>query len=73
MSQLRLVFRQSIQQSSKPLKMSLGSSRKRSSRPRDSAFVVKMRELEKLSPEHAGALEGIADAIFEELLGAPLE
>ncbi len=71
--QLRLVFSQSIQVSSPPLKMSLSSSPKRSPKPRDSAFVAKMRELEKVSPEYADVLAGIADGIFGQVLGAPLE
>lgn len=74
MSQLRLVFRQSIPCSSKPLKISGLSSRKRSPAPRrESVFLRKMRELERLSPESAAALAGIADAIFVQILGAPLE
>lgn len=74
--QLRLVFRQSIPLSSAPLKMSLSTSPTRSSRRSESpesTFLLKMRELEKLSPEHAAALGGIADAIFVQILGAPLE
>jgi hypothetical protein len=71
--QLRLVFSQSIQQSSAPLKMSLCSSPKRSSKRKDSPFVNKMRELERVSPEYADALGGIADAIFVQIFGAPLE
>lgn len=71
--QLRLVFSQSIPVSSQPLKMSLSSSPRRSRKPRDSAFVVKMRELEKLSPEYADVLAGIADGIIAQMLGAPLE
>lgn len=71
--QLRLVFSQSTQQSSRPLKMSLRSSHKRSLKPKDSPFVMKMREFERLSPEYADALAGIADRIVAQVLGAPLE
>ena len=72
--QLRLVFSQSIRCSSRPLKISALSSRKPSPAPaRESVFLLKMRELERLSPENAAALSGIADAIFVQILGAPLE
>ncbi len=69
--QLRLVFSQSVPQSAL-LKMSLSSSRTRS-RPSESPFLRKMRELERLSPAHADALGGIAEAIMAQILGAPLE
>lgn len=71
--QLRLVFSQSIRPSSKPLKISGLSSPKQSRAPKDSPLINKMRELEKLSPADATALEGIADALFVQILGAPLE
>lgn len=34
---------------------------------------MKMREFERLSPEYADALAGIADRIVAQVLGAPLE
>lgn len=73
--QLRLVFRQSIPCSSKPLKISALSSHRRSRAPKqqESVFLRKMRELERVSPENAAALAGIADAIFAQMFGAPLE
>lgn len=71
--QLRLVFSQSIPASSAPLKMSLRSSRGLSRKPGDSAFLLKMRELEKASPAYAEALAGIADAILVQMFGATVE
>lgn len=71
--QLQLVFSQSIRQSSMPLKMSLSSSAKRSPRRRDSLFIEKMRRLERLSPDYARVVEGIADGVFKHVLGAPIE
>jgi len=72
-SQLKLVFSQSRRYPAQ-MKMSLAS---RSGRPRkklrDSAFIEKMRTLERLSPEYAGVLEGIADGVFIEIFGAKLE
>ena len=68
--QLRLVFSQSIP-SSRPLKMSLRSSPKQSPRPKDTPFVAKMREFERISPEYAEVLAGIADRIVIQMFVPP--
>jgi hypothetical protein len=69
--QLRLVFSQSIPASSKPLKMSLRSSPRRSPKPKDSPFLAKMREFERISPEYAEVLAGIADRIVIQMFVPP--
>jgi hypothetical protein len=71
--QLRLVFSRSMRPSSPHLKMSLCSSPKRSTPRKDSAFIGKMRTLERLSPDYASVLEGLGDTVIAQLLGAPLE
>lgn len=71
--QLRLAFSQSIPSSSKPLKMPLAHSVKRSRAPEESAFLRRMREIERVSPSCASILMEIANGMFSELLGAPLE
>jgi hypothetical protein len=70
--QLRLVFSRSMPVSSKPCKMSLAS-RSTRSQQRGSQFLRKMRELERLSPNHARVLEGIAEGVIAQMLGAQLE
>ena len=71
--QLRLVFSKSTPLSSRPLKMSLRSYSKPSRKPKDTTLVRKIRELEKISPVYASALEGTVDALFAQMLGARLE
>jgi len=68
--QIRLVFSQSIP-SSTPLKMSLGSSPRRSMKPKDSPFLAKMREFERISPRYAEVLAGIADRIVIQMFVPP--
>jgi hypothetical protein len=41
----------------------------KSPRRHDSSFIERMRELERVSPEYADVLDGIAKGIFEEYLG----
>lgn len=64
--QLTLVFSNSNSSTptrSRPCKMSLGASSKRSVR-RESPFLAKMRRLEVQSPAHAAVLEKLADQVL---------